>query len=109
LRKLNKLNEYGYGFDPDPDVQVQVSMLAVTEKILKRKIRLNPYENLFIEEMPESQQKETDKMNHFMRMAMPEINAGRKPDIQKLAQEAGIAVDLAQQLVNIITQRMESI
>jgi hypothetical protein len=106
---INTFNEYGYGFDPDPDVQVQVSMLAVTEKILKRKIRLNPYENLFIEEMPESQQKETDKMNHFMRMAMPEINAGRKPDIQKLAQEAGIAVDLAQQLVNIITQRMESI
>ncbi len=104
----SKFNEYGNSFDPDPEVRVQVSMVAITEKILRRKITLNPYENLFLEEVPESQQKETDKMNHFIRMAMPELNAGKIPDIQKLANKAGIPVDVAQQLVDIFLQKIKS-
>ena len=105
---ISKFNEYANNFNSDPEVRVQLSMLGLTEKILKRKITLNPYENLFIEEVPESRQKETDKMNHFIRMAMPELNAGKTPDIKKLTNKAGIPVDVAQQLVEIFLQKIKS-
>ncbi|MEZ4988265.1 MAG: hypothetical protein R2795_25095, partial [Saprospiraceae bacterium] len=42
-----KLLECGIAINPAPIVEVGPSMLSLTEKLLRRKIVLNPYEALF--------------------------------------------------------------
>lgn len=37
-----------------------------------------------------------------MRMILPDINAGRKPDIEKLAADAGVDIETARDLVKTL-------
>jgi hypothetical protein len=41
--------EAGYDLQPDADIVVSPAMLSATEKVMDKKIVLNPYENLFSE------------------------------------------------------------
>ncbi|HUX56430.1 MAG TPA: hypothetical protein VMV77_05620 [Bacteroidales bacterium] len=96
------LNEYGYNFSADPFLRVNLSMISAASDILKRKIRLNDYEDLFSIETSPADQENLDKLNTLFRLVLPDINAGREPDIEALAVKAGVDIKTARDLIKHI-------
>jgi len=96
------LNEYGYNFSSDPFVRINLSMISTASDILKRKIRLNEYEDLFTKETSPADQETLDKLNTLLRLVLPDINAGREPDIEALAEKAGVDIKTARDLMRQI-------
>src|SRR4030042_6860315 len=91
---VTAINGYGYSFPDDPFIRVNTSMLVTVKKILKKEIVLNEYDALFHKEPSEKAQREIDKLNAFMALVLPDINAGRKPDIDELAKKAGLDIEV---------------
>lgn len=102
-----ELNKYGYTFSTDPLLRVNLSMLTISSDILKRNIRINEYDDLFTKETPQSDQKVIDKLNRFMELVVPEINAGRQPDIDELALKAGLDKQTALDIFNHLKGRID--
>lgn len=93
------LNSYGLNVPAEPDIRLHVSMSHVIEKVLKRKLHLNPYSDLFeIHRSPESEA-EMSKLNQLMALALPYINLGQQPDVEALAKEAGVDPEVAKELL----------
>jgi len=78
----------GIDLPTEADVSVSLTMLNTTEKILNRKIHLNPYESYFSLRKEESE--DLKNINAFLNLAIPYYNAGIEFDINELAKEAGI-------------------
>lgn len=93
------LNDYGLGLPAEPQIRVHPTMLVTAERIFNTKLELNPYEKLFTAQSSPEVKEELEKMNLFLQLALPAINAGRKPDVEALAKQAGVDVSLAEQLV----------
>jgi hypothetical protein len=102
------LNDFGFNFSADPFLRVNLSMIATAADILKKKITLIEYEDLFTKETSPSDQEGLDNINRFMKLVLPDINSGRKPDIETLAQEAGIDIKTAQDLIKHITRKLNN-
>lgn len=102
LALVNAMNKLGFSLSEEPDIRVNTSMLITSRKILKKEIKLNDYDHLFHIDTPPKDQKVLDNLNAFMRMILPDINAGRKPDIEKLAADAGIDIETARNLVKTL-------
>ncbi len=87
-----------------PDLRLNPTMLTTAGEILKKKIELNEYEKLFTKESTPGEQKELDKINNMIELMLPDINAGKKPDLRALAQKTGIDIrtieDIALQLTD---------
>jgi hypothetical protein len=77
-------------------------MISTASDILKRKIRLIEYEDLFSKETSQPDQENLDKINTLLRLVLPDINAGRKPDIKGLAKKAGVDIKTAKDLIKQI-------
>lgn len=106
---LSKLNELGFPCIFDPDIRVHPMMINITGEILKRKITLNEYEDLFAVEPTETKTKETEKINYFLSLVIPDINDGKNPDIEKMALKAGIDKNIAEQLVAHVLGRIDKL
>lgn len=102
LALVNAMNKLGFSLSEEPDIRVNTSMLITSRKILKKEIKLNDYDHLFHIDTPPKEQEVLDNLNAFMRMILPDINAGRKPDIEKLAADAGIDIETARNLVKTL-------
>lgn len=96
------LNEFGYNFSIAPFLRVNLSMLTTASDILKKKIRLNEYEDLFLKETSPGDQENLDKLNTLLGLVLPEINAGRVPDIEALAEKAGVDINTARDIIKQI-------
>jgi len=73
-----------------------MSMMFAMEAILKRKINLNEYETWFPEQVDNPMPLEDlDKINRFMQLLLPYINAGTQPDLSSLARQSGIEPETA--------------
>ena len=101
------LNEYGYDFDSDPSVRVNLTMLKTASDILKRKMDVVKYDHLFSKESSPAVKEGIEKLNMFLNLAMPEINAGLQPDIDALAAKAGIDTDTAKELIAQIDKKLK--
>ncbi|MFA5815758.1 MAG: hypothetical protein WC865_09090 [Bacteroidales bacterium] len=102
---VNSINPFGYKFSEEPDIRVNMSMLITSEKILKKKIRLNEYDNLFQVDTPPERKEMLDNLNYFMSLILPDINAGRVPDIEKNAAKAGIDVETARNFYKAVSDK----
>lgn len=103
---VDTLNKYGYHLSREPEVRINPSMRTTAEEILKKQIQLHPYEDLFAEEdVPPEEQEETDKINYMMELALPEINAGKQPDIDALAREADLDVETAREIMKTVMDK----
>ncbi len=102
------INAYGYQFPDEPFIRVNTSMLVTAKDILKKKeIILNDYDGLFhIESSPESKEG-IDKLNAFMQLVLPDINAGRKPDIESLAKKAGVDIETAREMIRHVMEKFD--
>jgi len=83
-------------------------MLFTAEKILKKKLARDQYENLFTPETSPQAKAEIEKINLFLQYVMPLINAGKKPNIAALAKETGVDELLAERLVADAVGRIEA-
>jgi hypothetical protein len=101
------LNEYGYDFESDPLVRVNLTMLKTASDILKRKIDILKYDHLFSKESSPAVKEGIQKLNMFLNLAIPEINAGLLPDIDALAAKAGIESDTAKELIAQINKKLK--
>lgn len=100
------LNEYGYIFSADPLIRVNLPMVITASDILKKKIRLIEYDDLFSKDTSPVVQENLDKLNKFLRLVMPDINAGRKPDIEASAKNAGVDIKTARDLIKNVTGKL---
>ena len=104
---VNNINKYGFHFSEEPFIRVHPAMLIVTEKILKRKITLNKYEELFSIDSSEEEKEEMEKLNNFLHMAMDAINEGGEPDIEALARKTGVDVETARDLFRQVMKKFK--
>jgi hypothetical protein len=102
---VKNLNEYGYDFFKEPSLRLNLSIMTTASDILKKKIILNEYEHLFTKETSPEEQKSMDKINEFIGLILPDINAGRKPDILKFASQSGIDAQIARELLDHILKK----
>lgn len=109
LALVNAINQFGYRFSEEPDVRVNMSMLITSEKILKKELKVNKYDHLFHIDTPPKDKEFIDKMNVFMGLILPDINAGRTPDIEKLAAKAGVDVETARDLVKNLLKKFDNL
>jgi hypothetical protein len=99
LQMSNILNSHGIGIPTDPDIRLHLPMVKVIEKVLKKRLELNPFARLFeTKSSPESEAMMV-KLNQFMALALPFVNSGTNPDVDALAKEAGIDPEIARDLL----------
>jgi hypothetical protein len=103
---LKEINKFGYNFPEKIFIRVNLSMMIIASDILKREIELNEYEGLFSEETSPGEKENLAKFNTLLRLVLPDINSGRKPDIEILAKKAGVDVDTAKDLIEQIIGRL---
>jgi len=101
------LNAHNYTLSYEPDIRINISMHKTAEDILKKKIPINPYQLLFREEASPAQKEELNKVNDLLRLAMPDINAGREPDIERLAQQTGVDIETARRTIQQIRDKLD--
>ncbi len=106
---VNGVNVFGYDFSPEPFLSVSASMVATARDILQKKIVVNEYEELFRVEPDEEKQAAIDEMNAFMKLVLPDINAGRMPDIEAAARKSGLEIETARDLVNRVTGKLHDL
>jgi hypothetical protein len=102
------MNKHGLDFPPEPQVRIHPSMLVTAESILRKKIILNSYENLFTPESTPQEKAEFEKLNRFFQSVLPAINAGEEPDIKALAKIAGVDEELAEKIVADTIRRIKT-
>lgn len=99
------LNKYDHYFDDEPAIRLNPSMMIIASDILKREIQLNRYENLFAKEPSSEEKAVSDKLNNFLKLIIPDINAGTEPDIETLASKAGIDVEEARSMYKAVIKK----
>ncbi|MBN1132123.1 MAG: hypothetical protein JXR52_08710 [Bacteroidales bacterium] len=106
-RLVEALRECGYDFPDEPSLRVHPTMLITVEKILGKEPELNEYEKLFRKKPDKESEAMLENLNKFMSMVIPEINAGRKPDIDAMAAKAGLDIKSARDFWNQIREKFE--
>jgi hypothetical protein len=105
---VKELNQFGFDISPEPQIRVHPSMFVTSERILKKRIILHPYEKLFFPEATQEQKNELAKINKFLQSVLPAINAGTVLNIEALAREAGVDEAFAKKLVEDTRARIEA-
>jgi hypothetical protein len=101
-----ELRRIGLDVDDEPDHNFGLSMQATAEHILKKDFSLFDYEELFGEEASPEAQEEIDKLNELMAELIPEINQGKRPNVEKRAREAGVDPATVKELVDHLFHKL---
>lgn len=110
FKELTKvLIKHGFNVEQKPFLKVNMSMLVTANSITKKEIVLNEYENLFTVKTSPEKQKELDKINAFMSMVTDELNQGKQPDVETLANKADIDVAAAKDLFAQIMSKFDNL
>lgn len=96
----------GMEIPAEPDIRLHIPMGMVIKKTLKKSTVLNPYSQLFETRKSPEGQAEMSKINGFLALALPYINAGQRPDIAALAREAGIDPELAAEILQTAMEKI---
>ena len=96
---VTRLNKYGLNLPKEPDIRVHLTAMVAIKNILQREVELNPYEKLFEVESKPADKDMIARVNRFISLALPFINCGQELDLVKLANEAGIDIDTARDLL----------
>lgn len=99
------LQQQGIKLHPEPEVEVTPGMLITAEEILRRKIELNPYEERFVDE-EETESEELGKLNHLIKLLLPLVNNKEPVDIEKLAGESDVDVEVAKILLKNMEEQI---
>jgi hypothetical protein len=97
----NIILKLGIEQNEEPDIRVSMSMLSALEDILKREIKINPYEKLFSNANADADESALEGHNEFFKLAIPILNERKKPNLIELAKQAGIEHDLAKKTLGL--------
>jgi len=106
---IEDLNQYGFDLPKEPTLRVSPSMVTTAEHILNKKITLNEYAELFEEPASPRQLEATDSLNTLLQLALPDINAGKEPDIPALARKAGVDETTAREVLSAAMERIQKL
>ncbi|MEX0680819.1 MAG: hypothetical protein WD097_05510 [Balneolales bacterium] len=104
-RLVKALVECGYELSVEADFRVNPAMHATANEILKSKDPVIPYEKYFPRET-EEEKEESGRVNEALQKLIPDINAGRKPNIQAVAREAGMDPGDLQEFVDNLKKKI---
>jgi hypothetical protein len=107
IEMSKKLNADGFNLPADPDIRLHLPMLTVINKLLKRNLGINPYSQLFKAKASPESEVRMEKLNKFMSLALPFINAGEEPDVSALAKKVGIDPEIAGDLLEKSMSRIK--
>jgi hypothetical protein len=102
---VDGFNEYGYNFYTEPFIRVNPTIITTASIILKRKIILNKYDQLFEIEQSPSNKERLDKINNLLKFALPYMNAGDKLNIEELAEKAGLDIETAKDIIKQVLDK----
>ena len=99
LQMSKLLDAHEFNVPVDPDIRVHLPMLMVVKDLMKKKLVLNQYSELFEIKPSPKESAFTGKLNQLMALALPVINAGKEPDIDAMAKQVGVDPEVAKQLI----------
>ncbi len=73
---VKAINAFGHAFEAEPFLRVNLSIISTAAMILKKKVVLNEYLDMFHVEADPAKEKVLEDMNAFIALVLPEINAG---------------------------------
>jgi hypothetical protein len=91
------LKQYGLDIPADPDIRIHLPILTTMETLFKKRPELHPYAALFETQKSPETNAMLAKLNQFLALAMPYMNSGADPDIDKLAKQAGLDPETARE------------
>lgn len=100
------LNGYGFNLSEEPDIRIHVPLLNVMQNLLKKDIKLNPFSKLFEVKKSPDEDEFLKKFNQLLALALPDINAGIKPDAEALAKKLDMDPETAKDLLDQVLNRM---
>lgn len=106
---IKALNEYGLYLSFEPDVRVNQTMLTVASDILGRNIDVPRYNHLFKKDIPPEKKEQLDKLNILIQLAIPDINAGKEPDILSISAKVGMDPETVRDILRQITEKINKI
>ncbi len=104
---VKNLHKHGFNVVNEPDIRVTPVMLLAAGALLKKRISISEYDNLFTKDIPAEEQEGLDNLNAFITSILPDINAGKELDMEKLAKQAGVDVDTAKDLVKLLRDKLK--
>lgn len=97
---VDALNDCGYNLPYNPDFRVNMAMMNTVQEMLKKDINLNPYEELFKEHQSDEESAQMENLNRMLDAILPDLNAGIKPDVKKLAQQYDVDEETTRELLD---------
>lgn len=105
MRRL--LNDSGFSFPDEPDICLHLTMKSTIERLLRKKLVLNPYEDFFDIPASDSETATLEKLNKILKLALPYINNDLEPDFNRIAEEAGVEPEIARDLIKNSLDRIK--
>jgi hypothetical protein len=107
IHLVRDFNSLGYDIPEIAYLCVRLQMVTTAESILKRKIVLNEYDDLFRKDPDPSKAGLNKNVNEFLGLITTAINEGREPDIEEAARLTGVDPESAAGIVKAIRKQME--
>jgi len=106
---VEAFNAFGFSYPAEPYLRVNMTMLSTSSEVLNKTIVLNEYLNLFQEEGDPEKDKVLEDINAFISLVLPDINAGRDPDIEKAARLSGVDLETARSVVASVKKSLDNL
>lgn len=99
LQKI--LTRAGMEIDENPSLRIHLPLIGLVKDILHKTVAVTPYEKLFEPQMNSLDDNLLEKLNQAMMLALPDINAGREPDIEALSKKVGVDVKTLREILQV--------
>jgi len=106
---VEAFNAYGHDFPAEPYLRVNMTMVTTANEILKRKVLLNEYHDLFQEDPDPESEKALKGINAFIALVLPDINAGKTPGIEEAIRKSGIDPENARNVMESVMGSLENL
>lgn len=101
---VEALNKSGYDLSTEPHDAATPGMVSTASEVLRKEITMNPFDTFF-EPETDSDDDDLKEINHFLSLLMDSINNNKKPDIKKMAEQAGIDFETASEIAGQVMNR----
>ncbi len=106
---VEAFNAFGHDYPAEPYLIVNLTMVSTAAEVLKKKVVLNEYLDLFQLDSEPEKDKVLEDINAFIALVLPDINAGLIPDIEAAARKTGVDPETARSVVESVLDRLDRI
>lgn len=99
LQKI--LTRAGMEIDENPSFRIHLPLITLIKDILHKTVEVTPYEKLFEPQKNSLDDELLEKLNQAMMLALPDINAGREPDIEALSKKVGVDARTLREILQV--------